>query len=143
MSGHCEGLVHSNDHSFAFLDKMGQRFFFVRWMPHELSAELKAKRVEVCREMLEVLEQLGPRQKAMLLQGMNAGFTVIIITAANRQQIVRQYLVKFVPQFRRKRRWFRLISLAEDLFPLKHFRKQNDSILHSSLKQFFQVSFDL
>jgi hypothetical protein len=42
-----------------------------------------------------------------------------------------------------KRLRFRLISLAKDLLLSKDFRKQNDSIPYSSLKQFFQVSFNL
>jgi hypothetical protein len=74
---------------------------------------------------------------------MNAGFTLIIITADNKQQIVRQYLLEFVRRFYRKRPWFRPISLAMGLFPLNPFRKQNNSIPNSLLKQFFQVSFNL
>jgi hypothetical protein len=42
---------------------MGFRFFIAKWVPHELSAELKAKSVEIYIEILEVLEELGPRQK--------------------------------------------------------------------------------
>jgi hypothetical protein len=49
------------------LHKMGLRFFVTRWVPYELSPELKAKRIETCREMLKVLEQLDPEQKIMLL----------------------------------------------------------------------------
>jgi hypothetical protein len=30
MSGHCEGLVHSDDLSFALLDEMGLKFFVAR-----------------------------------------------------------------------------------------------------------------
>jgi hypothetical protein len=41
-------------------------------------------------------------KRIMLLQVMNAGFTGIIITADNRQQIVRRYLLEFVPRFHRK-----------------------------------------
>jgi hypothetical protein len=81
--------------------------------------------------------------KIMLFQGMHGGFTGIIITAANRKQIVRRCLLKFGTQFRRKKQWFSLISLAQNLFPLKHFRKHDDSILHSSPKQFVKASFDL
>jgi hypothetical protein len=89
---------------FRVLDEMGMRFFIARWMPYKLSPELKAKKIKICRELLEILEQLGPGQKVMLLQGMNAGFIVIIISADNRQQIVRRYLFEFVPQFHQKRR---------------------------------------
>jgi hypothetical protein len=46
-----------------FLDETGLCFFVVRWMSHELRTGLKAKRVEIYREILEVLEQLGSRQK--------------------------------------------------------------------------------
>jgi hypothetical protein len=42
------------------LDKMGLRFFVARWVSYKLSLELKAKRIEICREMLKVLKQLGP-----------------------------------------------------------------------------------
>jgi hypothetical protein len=44
--------------------------------------------------------------------------------------------------FHRKRPWSQFISLAKGLFPLTHFRKQNDSILHSSPKQFFKILFN-
>jgi hypothetical protein len=74
--------------------------------------------------MLDVLERLGPRQKTMLLQGMNTGFTERIITADNRQQIVQRDLLEVAPRFHRKR--FCYISLAKDLFPAKYFCKQND-----------------
>jgi hypothetical protein len=84
------------------LDEMSLRFFVARWVPYKLSPELKAKRIETYQEMLEILEQLGRRQKLMLLQGMNAGFTEIIITADNRRQIVQLDLLKFVSQFHRE-----------------------------------------
>jgi hypothetical protein len=64
-------------------DEMGLRFFVARWVPYRPSPELKAKRIKICREMLKVLEQLDPWQKIMLLHGMNAGFTRMIITANN------------------------------------------------------------
>jgi hypothetical protein len=51
------------------LDKMGLRFFVARWVPYKLSPELKAKRIEICWEMLEILEQLGPRQKNYIITG--------------------------------------------------------------------------
>jgi hypothetical protein len=38
-------------------------------MPHELSAELKAKRVEIYKEMPEILEELDPRQKNHVITG--------------------------------------------------------------------------
>jgi hypothetical protein len=44
-----------------FLDKIGLRFFVARWVPYKLSPQLKAKRIEICREMLEALEQIDPR----------------------------------------------------------------------------------
>jgi hypothetical protein len=53
--------------------------------------------------MFEVLEQLSPGQKIILLQGMNAGFIGIIISADNEQKMVRRYLLEFMPQFHRKR----------------------------------------
>jgi hypothetical protein len=65
-------------------------------MPYKLSPELKAKRIEIYQEMLEALEKLGSWQKIMLLEGMKAGFTGIIISTDNRQQIVRQDLFEFV-----------------------------------------------
>jgi hypothetical protein len=67
------------------LDEMGLRLFIARWVPYKLSPELKAKRIEICREILEILEQLGPRQKSIVLQRMDAGFTGLIITADNGQ----------------------------------------------------------
>jgi hypothetical protein len=42
------------------LDEMDLRFFVARWVPYKLSPELEAKRIEICREILEILEQLGP-----------------------------------------------------------------------------------
>jgi hypothetical protein len=33
-------------------------------MPDKVSLELKAKRIEICQEMMEVLGQLGPGQKS-------------------------------------------------------------------------------
>jgi transposase len=44
------------------LDEMGLKFFVARCVPYQLSAKLKAKRIEVCQEVLGILEQLGPRQ---------------------------------------------------------------------------------
>jgi hypothetical protein len=49
------------------LNEMGLKFFVTRWMPYKLAPELKAKRIDICQEMLEILEQLGPRQRIMLL----------------------------------------------------------------------------
>jgi hypothetical protein len=43
------------------LEKMSLRFSIARWGSHELSAGLTAKRVEICKEMPEVLEDLGQR----------------------------------------------------------------------------------
>jgi hypothetical protein len=51
------------------LGKMDFRFFITRWVPHELSAELKAKRVEICKKMLEVLEESDPRQQNHIIMG--------------------------------------------------------------------------
>jgi hypothetical protein len=45
------------------LEEISSRFFIARWMLHELSAESNANRVDICQEMLEILEKLGPRQK--------------------------------------------------------------------------------
>jgi hypothetical protein len=67
------------------LEEIGSRFFITRWVPHELSAESKANRMVICQEMLEVLENLDLRQKNILLQVMNIGFTWIRITADNGQ----------------------------------------------------------
>jgi hypothetical protein len=67
------------------LDEIRLRFFIARWVPYKISPELKAKRIEMCREMLEVLEQLSLRQKIILLQGMNARFIGIIIIVDNGQ----------------------------------------------------------
>jgi hypothetical protein len=84
------------------LDEMSLRFFVARWVPYKRSFEVKVKRIEICQEMLDVLEQFGPRQKIILLQGMNAGFTGIIITEDNGQQIVLEHHLEFVLQFHRK-----------------------------------------
>jgi hypothetical protein len=81
------------------LDEIDMRFFIARWMPYKLSPELKANRIEICQEILEILEKPGSRQIIILLQGMNAGFIEIIIPADNRQQIVRPYLLEFGSQF--------------------------------------------
>jgi hypothetical protein len=45
------------------LEEMGPRFFIARRVPYDLSAESNAKRVDICQEMLEILEKLSPRQK--------------------------------------------------------------------------------
>jgi hypothetical protein len=50
-------------------EEMNSRFFISRWVPDELSAESKANRVDICQEMLEVLEKLGPRQNNHVLTG--------------------------------------------------------------------------
>jgi hypothetical protein len=65
---------------------------------------VESEKVEICREIWEVLEQFRHDKSTMVLQGTNAGFIGTIITAANGQQIVRQYLVKFVPEYRRNGR---------------------------------------
>jgi hypothetical protein len=65
------------------LDEMGLRFVVARRVAYRLWPELKVKRIETCREILEILEELGPRQKITLLQRMNAGFTGIIIISDN------------------------------------------------------------
>jgi hypothetical protein len=39
------------------LDEMGLGFFVARWMPSKLSPDLKTKRIDICQEMLELLEQ--------------------------------------------------------------------------------------
>jgi hypothetical protein len=41
------------------VDETHLRFFVARWVPYKLSPELKAKRSQICREMLEVLEKLS------------------------------------------------------------------------------------
>jgi hypothetical protein len=51
------------------LDEMGLKFFVARWVPYKLSAELKAKRIEICQEVLGILEQLGPRQQNHVIIG--------------------------------------------------------------------------
>jgi hypothetical protein len=38
-------------------------------VPSKLSAELKAKRIEICQEVLGILEQLGPRQQNHAITG--------------------------------------------------------------------------
>jgi hypothetical protein len=54
---------------------MDFRFFIARWVPHKLSDELEAKRIEICKEMLEVLEvlevleELDLRQKNHVITG--------------------------------------------------------------------------
>jgi hypothetical protein len=52
--------VRSKNYSFATFRKMGFRFFITKWMSHELSPELKARRVKICKEILEILEKLDP-----------------------------------------------------------------------------------
>jgi hypothetical protein len=42
------------------LEEIGSRFFIARWVSYELSVELKANRVNICQEMLDVLEKLDP-----------------------------------------------------------------------------------
>jgi cytochrome b subunit of formate dehydrogenase len=51
------------------LEKISSRFLIARWVPHELSTESKANRVDICQEMLEVLEKLSPQQKNYVTTG--------------------------------------------------------------------------
>jgi histone-lysine N-methyltransferase SETMAR len=51
------------------LDEMRLRFFVARWMRYKLSPELKAKRIEICQEMLEIREKLGPGQNDHIIAG--------------------------------------------------------------------------
>jgi hypothetical protein len=83
-------------------DEIGLGFFVAKSVPSKLSPELKAKRIEMCREMLEILEQIGQRQEIMLLQRVNTEFNETIITAGNGQQIVRWHHLAFMPQMCRK-----------------------------------------
>jgi hypothetical protein len=48
---------------------MGLKFFVARWAPYKLSAELKVKRIEICQEVLGILERLGPRQQNHVIIG--------------------------------------------------------------------------
>jgi hypothetical protein len=61
--------VHSKKYNFAGFEKMGLRFFITRWVSHELSAELKAKRSEICKEMLQILEELDLQYKNHIITG--------------------------------------------------------------------------
>jgi hypothetical protein len=45
------------------LDEIGLRFVVARWMACKRLPELKAERIEICKEMAEILEKLGSRQK--------------------------------------------------------------------------------
>jgi hypothetical protein len=45
------------------LEEIGSRFFIVSWGFHEPSAGLKTNRVDICQEMLEILEKLDQQQK--------------------------------------------------------------------------------
>jgi hypothetical protein len=51
------------------LGEMGFRFFIAMQILQELSIELKAKRVKICKEMLEILEGLDLRQKNHIITG--------------------------------------------------------------------------
>jgi hypothetical protein len=51
------------------LGEMGFRFFIAMQMLQELSIELKAKRVKICKEMLEILKGLDLRQKNHIITG--------------------------------------------------------------------------
>jgi hypothetical protein len=42
------------------LEEIDSRFFITRCVLHELSTESKANRVDICQEMLEILEKLDP-----------------------------------------------------------------------------------
>jgi hypothetical protein len=51
------------------LRKIGFRFFIANWVPREPSAELKTKRVEIYRKILDVLGELDSRQKNHVIKG--------------------------------------------------------------------------
>jgi hypothetical protein len=67
MSRNRQGYIHSKNYDFAGFGENGLQILHCKVVPHELSAELKVKRVEICKEMLEVLEEVGPRQKNYII----------------------------------------------------------------------------
>jgi hypothetical protein len=81
VSGYLERNLHVSCHEIAkdlfvpkatisrILKERDSRFFIASWMPHELSAESNANRVDICQEMLEAREKLSPRQKNRFITG--------------------------------------------------------------------------
>jgi hypothetical protein len=55
MSRNHQETIHSTNYDFAGFAQIGLRFFIAKSISHELSAELKAKRVEIWKKMLDLL----------------------------------------------------------------------------------------
>jgi histone-lysine N-methyltransferase SETMAR len=51
------------------LTDLGLKFHQARWMPHRLSEQQKADRVALSREMLQTVNDLGPKQHKYLITG--------------------------------------------------------------------------
>jgi hypothetical protein len=43
------------------LQDLGPKFYHARWSPHRLSEQEKAERVTLLRDMLEMMNDLGPK----------------------------------------------------------------------------------
>jgi hypothetical protein len=78
----------------------------------------------------------------MFFRVANAELTEIITIMDNGRPIMGQCLLESIQWFHGKRPCFPSMSLANGLFPSKHFRKENDSILPSLFWQFFQASLE-
>jgi hypothetical protein len=104
---------------------------------HELSAELKAKRVEICQKMLEVLEELDPRQKNHVITGDE--FWIYWDNYHRGQWPANRGAVspRIHTMISSEKIMFSIYFTRQGLFPSKHFRKENDSILPSLLYQIF------
>jgi histone-lysine N-methyltransferase SETMAR len=48
---------------------LGLRFYKTRWSPHKLSEEQNVDRVTVAQDMLQVMQDLGPKQRKYLITG--------------------------------------------------------------------------
>jgi hypothetical protein len=81
ISGYLERNSHASCREFAKdlfvpkatisrgLEEIGSRFFIARLVPHELSAESKANRMDICQEILEILEKFDSQQKNHVIIG--------------------------------------------------------------------------
>jgi hypothetical protein len=83
MSWNRQESVRSKDYNFAGFGGMRLEILHFKSSAAEPSAEPNANRVDICQEMFEIPERLGPRQKNYGITGDDDRFTVIIITGDN------------------------------------------------------------
>jgi hypothetical protein len=136
MSQNWQGYVRSKNCNFASFREIEFRFFIARWVPHERSAELKTKRVEICKEMLEVLEGFTRWQKNHAIMGHKCWIFWHNYHCGQCTADHEAVYPRIHTSVSSEKVMFRFISLAQILFLLKYFPQENDSVLPYLLSQF-------